>query len=133
MTQGSDEAWVLGKLEKLKGELRKSERFYTTNFKRLGFGINQVLLAAAIVYLPSLESFHSRAVLMVGVFVLAFIVTWLHTRYIPFAAIYLDKKPEGMLARVAPSIASWLIAATAGIAATLLAAYLQGYLKLPPQ
>lgn len=131
MTQGANEAWVLGRLEKLKHDLRRFERTYTTNFKRLGFGINQLLFVGAIIYLPSLASLSDRVILMVGIIALMFAVDWLHRKYLPFAAIYLSKKPEGLLARITPSIVSWLIAATAGIAATLLAGYLQGWLALP--
>lgn len=131
MTQGGDEAWVLGMLEKLKRSVRPLERVYTTNFKRLGFGINQFLLLSAIVYLPSLPTLRDRAILMAGVVAIVFGVTWLHNRFLPFAAIYLGQKPKGMLARIAPSAISWMIAVTAGIAATLLAAYLQGWFPLP--
>ena len=131
MTQGSDEAWVLGMLEKLKRSIRPFERTYTTNFKRLGFGINQLLLVGAIVFLPSLGNLRDRAILMAGVLVLVFGVNWLHNHYLPFAAIYLGQKPKGMLARLAPSAISWLIAATASLAAALLAAYLQGWLAVP--
>lgn len=40
MTQGGDEAWVLGTLEKIKRNIRPYERAYTTNLKKFGFGIN---------------------------------------------------------------------------------------------
>ena len=132
MTQGGDEAWVLGMLEKLKRSVQPFERTYTTNFKKLGFGINQLLLVGAIVFLPSLGSLRDRAILMAGVLALIFGVNWLHNRYLPFAAVYLGQKPKGMIARLAPSAISWLIAATASIAATLLAAYLQGWLAVSP-
>jgi hypothetical protein len=87
MTQGGDEAWVLGMLEKLKRSVRPFERTYTTNFKKLGFGINQLLLVGAIVFLPSLGSFRDRAIFMISVLALTFGVNWLHSRYLPFAAI----------------------------------------------
>lgn len=132
MAQSASEAWTLGKLEKLKRDLRRFERAYTTNFKKFNFGINQLLLVGAIIYLPSLNGVRDRTILMVGVFAITHVVTWLHTRYLPFAAIYLRQKPIGMFARVAPSAVSWIIAATAGAAATLLAAYLQGWLPHPP-
>lgn len=131
MTQGGDEAWVLGMLEKLKRAIRPLERAYTTNFKKLGFGINQLLIVAAIVFLPSLGTLRDRAILMAGVLALVFGVNWLHGRYLPFAAVYLGQKPAGLFARIAPSVASWIIAATAGIVATLLAAYLQGWIGQP--
>jgi len=69
---------------------------------------------------------------MAGVLALIFGVNWLHNRYLPFAAVYLGQKPKGMIARLAPSAISWLIAVTASIAATLLAAYLQGWLAVSP-
>jgi hypothetical protein len=130
MTQGGDEPWVLGMLEKLKRYIRPFERVYTTNFKKVGFGINQLLLVGAIVFLPSLGSLRDRAILMFGVLALTFSVNWLHGRYLPYAAIYLSQKPNGMFARVAPSVMSWIIAATASLVAALLAAYLQGWFSL---
>lgn len=131
MTQGGDEAWVLGMLEKLKRSIRPLERSYTTNFKRLGFGINQLLVVGAIIFLPGLGSLRDRAILMAAVLALTFAINWLHGRYLPFAAIYLGKKPAGLFARFAPTAASWLIAATASIVAALVAAYLQGWLAIP--
>lgn len=125
MTQGADEAWVLGMLERLKRSLKPFERSYATNIRRIGIGFTQVLLLAAIVYLPSLASLRDRTLFMIGVLAITFGVNWLHSRYLPVAAIYLRKRPLGLLLRVAPSILSWLIALTAGAAATLLAGYLQ--------
>jgi hypothetical protein len=128
MTQGADEAWVLGMLERLKRSLRPFERSYATNIKRIGFGFTQILMLAAIVYLPSLVDLRDRTIFMIGVLAIIFGVNWLHSRYLPMAAIYLRKRPQGMLSRLAPSVLSWLIALTAGAAATLLAGYLQGWL-----
>ncbi len=130
-TQGGDEAWVLGMLEKLKRSIKPCERTYTTSFKRFGFGINQLLLVGAIVFLPSLESLRDRAVLMLTVLLLIYGVNRLHSRYLPFSAIYLDVKPIGPLARMAPTVISWVISVTASIAAALVAAYLQGWLGPP--
>jgi hypothetical protein len=132
MTQSASEAWVLGKLETLKRDFRKFERNYTTNFKRWGVGVNQLLFVGAIVFLPSLATLRDRAILMGGVLALMFAVNWLHNRYLPFAAIYLSKKPISRFVRVMPTVLSWIIAVTASAAATLLAAYLQGWLELPP-
>ena len=133
MTQGADEAWVLGMLERLKRSLKPFERSYATNIKRIGIGFTQVLLLAAIVYLPSLANFGDRTIFMLGVLAITFSVNWLHSRYLPMAAIYLRKRPEGLFSRLAPSILSWLIALTAGAAATLLAGYLQGWIGESPE
>lgn len=131
MTQGSDEAWVLGSLEKLKRAIKPFERTYATKFKRMNFGINQMMLAGAVVFLPSLPSLSARAVLMLGVLIIIFIVNWLHGRYLPLAAIYLSEKPKTVVDRLAPGFISWLIAATASLVAALLAASLNGWLKFP--
>jgi hypothetical protein len=131
MTQGTSEAWVLGKLETLKRVLVKFERGYATNIKRLGIGINQFLLFGAIVFLPNLPDVKSRAILLGGAVVLTMIVNWAHTRFLPHSSILLEAKQRGWLLRLWPSVASWIIALTAGAAGTVLAAYLQGWLKIP--
>lgn len=131
MTQGSEESWVLGTLEKLKRSIRPLERGYTTNFKKFGFGINQLLFICAIVFLPSLGSLRDRAILMAGVLAIIFGVIWLHNHYLPFAAIHLGQRPKGIFERLTPSMVSWIIAVTASLVAALLAAYLQGLLAVP--
>ncbi|NOD83767.1 hypothetical protein [Ruegeria sp. HKCCD6119] len=123
MVQGADEAWVLGMVEKLKRYTRPLERTNTTKFKKLNFGINQVLFVGALVYLPSLSTLRDRAILMIGVLLIIQSVNWLHMRFLPHAAISLVPKPRGVFAANA---ISWLIAVTSAVAATLLAAYLQG-------
>lgn len=130
MTQGADEAWVLGMLEKLKHSVEPLERKYATSFKKFGFGINQLLFVGAIVYLPSLTSLGGRVVLMVGVLAIIGFVTWVHRRYLPFAALFLGNKPKGFFAKSLPSALSWIIAVTSAVAATLLATYLQGLLPI---
>lgn len=131
MTQSSDETKALGALEKLKRDLHRYERSYATNIKRFGFGINQLLIVWAIIYIPSLQSLRDRAIFMAGVLLLILSVNQLHKRYLPLAAIYLTKKPIGLLTRIGPSVASWLIAVIATVAAALLSAYLEKSLGLP--
>lgn len=131
MTQGANEAWVLGQLETLKRDLKRYERSYITNFKRWGIGINQVMLLAAIVFLPSLSGLEDRAILMGIVLALNIGVNWLHARYVPYAAIYLREKKMGWLAKAWPRVASWGIGIVATVIAGLAAAYLQGALRIP--
>jgi len=131
MTQGANEAWVLGQLETLKRDLKRYERTYITNFKRWGIGINQLMLLAAIVFLPSLSGLKDRAILMAVVLALIFAVNWLHSRYVPYAAIYLREKEKGWLGKAWPRVASWGIGIVAAVVGTLAAAYLQGALKIP--
>jgi len=126
MVQGSDESWVLGFMEKLKRGIKPYERTYATNFKKMNFGINQLLLAGAVVTLPSLPSLNTRALLMLAVLSIVFCVNWLHQKYLPFAVIYLDKRPASIFAKVTPSFVSWVIAVTASLVSAWLAFYLIG-------
>jgi len=130
MTQGGDEAWVLGMLEKIKREIVPFEKTYITNFKKLGIGINQILLGGVLIFLPSLTSIMDRAILCITVFTLIFSINWIHSRYLPFAVIYLSKRPPGLSTRIRPVVLSWATGVSASIVATLLAAYLKGWLKL---
>jgi hypothetical protein len=130
MTQGSDEAWVLGMLEKIKRAIRPYELRYSTNIKNAGIGINQLLFFGAIIWLPSFERLQDRTILMLGVISLAFGVNFLHNSYLPMASLYLGDNPKGVFSSFFPSILSWIIAVSAGVAAALLGAYLQGWLGL---
>lgn len=131
MTQGSNEAWVLGQLETLKRDLKRYERTYITTLKQWGIGVNQVMLLAAVIFLPSLKNLLDRAILMAVVLALIFAVNWLHSRYVPYAAIYLREKKQGWIAKAWPRFASWGIGIAATVIAGLAAAYLQGALKIP--
>lgn len=131
MTQGANEAWVLGQLETLKRDLKRYERTYITTFKRWGIGINQVMLLAAIVFLPSLSGLKDRAILIAVVLGLIFGVDWLHSRYVPYAAIYLREKKKGWFGKAWPRVASWAIGIVATVVAGLAAAYLQGAFNIP--
>jgi len=128
MTQGGDDAWVLGKREALKRDLGPFERNYATNIKKLGIGINQIIFLGAIAALPDIPSLFRRVCFLFAVVVIALCVNKLHQRYLPNAAIYLSHRPPGLLRVVGPSVISWMIAVTAGVVATLLAGLMDGWL-----
>lgn len=129
MSQGASESWTLGELEKLKREIKKFERMYAA--KKFGVGINQIMLVCTVVFLPSLPNLRDRTILMGSVLALAYSVNWLHIRYLPHAEINLSKRMDGWLSRLLPSAASWLIGIAATVIATLLGAYLKGWLSFP--
>jgi hypothetical protein len=112
----------------LKREIQRFERVYAA--KKLGVGINQLLLFGTIVFLPGLTDLMDRTILAGGVVLLALGVNWLHRKYLPHAAIYLGERQDGWFARLLPSVASWLIGIAATVIATLLGAYLKGWLSL---
>jgi hypothetical protein len=66
---------------------------------------------------------------MGAVLALIFGVNWLHTKYVPYAAIYLRERQQGVFGRIWPSFASWAIGIVATALAAALAAYLQGWLN----
>lgn len=68
---------------------------------------------------------------MVAVLALISGVNWLHSKYLPYAAIYLRKKRTGILRRIWPSVTSWAIGIVATALAAALTAYLQGWLQPP--
>jgi hypothetical protein len=127
--QSVSEAWALGELERLKREIGRYERVYAA--KKFGIGVNQFMAVGAIVFLPSLASLRDRAVLAIGVLLLMYAVNWLHSKYLPNAAIWLSERKDGLLERFFPSAASWFIGIMASVLATLLGAYLKGWLSLP--
>ncbi len=107
MTQSHDEAWVLGKLAMLRAKVQKFERSYITNYKKLGVGMNQILLLMLIVVLPSLESISDRLFLSSVVLMVIGALGYLHKKFLPFAQIYLGEKPQGFGQKYFPSILSW--------------------------
>jgi hypothetical protein len=128
MAQGANEAWALGELEKLKRDIKRYERMYAT--KLIGIGINQLMLAGAVIFLPSLPEIRDRAILMFSVLALAQLVDWIHKQYLPHATIHLDQADGHWLSRFIPSVASWLVGIAASVIATLVGAYLKGALPL---
>ena len=131
MTQSSDESWALGKLEVLKRDLRRFENVYTTNIKTLmGYGVNQLLLAWVIIFMPSIEYLWQRIAFMAIILSLIWAVNRLHSKYLPHALIYLTERPAGLFNFIGPTLGSWLIGASASLVAALASAYLQGWLNL---
>lgn len=127
MSQGSDEAWVLGMMEKLKQLISPMERKYSTNFKKHGFGIAQILIFGALVYLPSLDDIYHRALLMIGVLCIVYAFNFLHKQYLPFSALTLLDRPNNFTSKVLPNVVSWVFAASSALVAALLASLLAKY------
>jgi hypothetical protein len=100
MTQGENEQWVLGSLERIKRAVRRYERDYTANAEWYGIGLKQILLLGAIAYLPSLDSLRDRVILLGSVPFLNLGLDWFHKTYLPHAAIYLTARREGYCGKV---------------------------------
>ncbi|WP_425065074.1 hypothetical protein [Reyranella sp.] len=128
--QSADEPWALGFLEKLKQRIAPLERFYPSQYKKLGITVNQLMVFAAIAWLPSLPDFAARAGLLVGVLVVISTIDYVHKRFVPYTTIYLGDTSDGLLRRAWPTILSILITVLGGTAATLLGVVLQNWLSL---
>lgn len=115
--QGVQHTWVLGKAETLATALRRHEKRLSTTFARYGIGIYQVLFFASFALMPQLtlgRRFIFLAVAL-GLLVGAQVI---HRRYVPLAVVHLSERKPSVWQRMMPSVVSWIIAATAGLAGT---------------
>jgi hypothetical protein len=78
-----------------------------------------VIFLVMLVVIPEIASIWQRVTFVAVVVALLFALVALHGRYIPNLVVYCGPKKPSALARVWPSILSWLIAATASLAAAL--------------
>jgi len=69
--------------------------------------------------MPGIAAWTDRAMFAIAVFLLLSLMLWLHARFIPNAMIYMSSVQPSFFARVWPTILSWLVAATASLAAAL--------------
>lgn len=115
--QGINESWVIGKAEAIARILRTFEKGSVTTYKKFGLTLNQIIFLAMLVLIPAIESLWQRAVFVAIVVTLLGFLYWLHSRFIPNAVIYLGEQEPTVFQRVWPSILSWVVAATASLAA----------------
>ena len=117
MVQGVHESWVVGKAETLTRRLRRYEKNFVTTIKKWGFGLNQAVLIAALVFLLELGSLWTRGIFAAVGVTLWLLIMWAHKRFLPNVLVSMKPRKPGFFARAWPDILSWLIAATAGLAA----------------
>jgi hypothetical protein len=87
--QGMDETWVTGKAEATARMLRTFEKTLVTTYKKFGLTLNQLILLAMLVLIPSIQLVWQRAVFVAAVIFLLQCLLWLHQRFIPNATLYL--------------------------------------------
>lgn len=115
--QGINESWVVGKAEAIARALKVFERDLVTTYKKFGLTLNQLIFLAMLVLIPAIASLWQRAVFVAVVVLLLGVLFQLHSRFIPSAALYLGEQEPTVFQRTWPSVLSWLIAATASLAA----------------
>ena len=118
MVQGIHESWVIGKAETLARQLRQHQRNFVTNIRNWGVGLNIVLIVVVmLVFLPAVESISGRAFLVALVSGLFAILMRVHKRFLPNFVVTISQSKPGFLARSWPVMLSWLLAASASLAA----------------
>lgn len=119
IVQGIHESWVIGKSEALARQLRRYEKNLVTNTKKYGLGLNQFIFLAMLVVFPEIQPLWRR-VLFAGIVVaLLWAIFSAHQRFLPNVVVYVTPRKPGLLIQAWPSILSWLITATASLAAAI--------------
>lgn len=119
IVQGIHESWVIGKSEALARQLRRYEKNLVTTTKKYGLGLNQFIFLAMLVLFPEIEPLWRRVLFAVIVVALIWAIFWAHQRFLPNVVVYVSPRKPGPFMRAWPTILSWLMTATASLAAAL--------------
>ncbi|MBO2621435.1 hypothetical protein [Shewanella algae] len=122
---GINESWVLGKAESIFQTLKPKQNSLVTTYRKYGLNLNGAIFFAMLIAIPDIEGWKSRAIFVVSVFLLLNFLLFIHNKYIPNTAIYLEQAKPGFFKRAWPSILSWVIAASSSV----VAAYIFSLLK----
>lgn len=114
---GINESWVLGKAEAIDQLLKPKQNFLITTYRKYGLNLNGALFIAMLIAIPEIGKWYERAVFIAVVFALLNILLFIHSKFIPNTAIYLQKVKPSFIERAWPSILSWVIAASSSLAA----------------
>jgi hypothetical protein len=129
-TQGPDESWVLGEAEATSSFLRRRESKISTTLGKYRVNLNQVVGLIALIAMPDLP-FMARLIFALSVISLLLIASKIQNSLIPNLTVNLQKSRSDSIIEIWPSIVSWIISATAGVAASALYAALQHWVKAP--
>lgn len=106
--QGSNEAWVSGKLNVLRAEIKQYEKSFFGRIRRFGFGLNQALVLGGIIFLPSFNTWVERTVLMLGILATVWALNATSQKWLINATIYMDDQPIGWFRKYLPTVLSWV-------------------------
>ncbi len=118
--QGVRESWVIGKANALASAIKKNESTLVTTYKKFGLNLNQFIFLAMLVAIPDIDSLANRGIFVASIFILLTAFLWIHSKFIPNAKINLTKTKASAFERVWPTLVSWIVAASASLAAALL-------------
>jgi len=106
--QGSNEAWVSGKLNVLRAEIKQYEKSFFGQMRKFGFGLNQALVLGGVIFLPSFNTWIERTVLMLGILATVWALNATSQKWLINATIYMDDQPIGWFRKYLPSVLSWI-------------------------
>lgn len=124
--QGINESWVVGKAEATARMLREAEKTLATTFKKFGLTLNTLMLVAMVVTMPSIALLTDRILFAAVILALVNGLYWLHQRFIPNAVVSVRSDQPSLLRRLSPTVLSWVVAASASVAAALVYRWLTG-------
>ncbi|WP_417883464.1 hypothetical protein [Vibrio rumoiensis] len=122
---GINESWVLGKAESIYQTIKPKQNSLVTTYRKYGLNLNSAIFVAMLIVLPEIADWKNRGIFVIVAFALLNFLLFVHNKFIPNTAIYLEQTKPGFLKRAWPSILSWFIAASSSVAA----AYLFSILK----
>ena len=117
--QGVQETWVIGKAESIAALIKRNQSTLITTYKKFGLSLNQAIFVAMLVLMPSISKWTERAIFAIAVFALLTALLWLHAKFIPNATVRMEVERPSFLARIWPTLLSWIVAATASLVAAL--------------
>lgn len=117
--QGINESWVVGKAEATARMLREAEKTFVTTFKKFGLTLNTLIFIVMVVTMPSIPVLTDRVLFAAVILALMNGLYWLHQRFIPNAVVSVRSNQPSLLRRLSPTVLSWVVAASASVAAAL--------------
>ena len=106
--QSMDEAWAVGRMERLKEEIKPFERRYALTVGLFGVSVPQFFLLAMIVYLPSIDELSARAIYVISIVGLISAFTYFHNYLVPNALILLKPKKASWVSTFSIRLFSWV-------------------------
>ncbi len=117
---GINESWVLGKAESILQTLKPKQNSLVTTYRKYGLNLNGAIFIAMLIAIPDIDGWKSRAVFVISVFLLLNFLLFVHNKFIPNTAIYLEQDKPSFFKRAWPSILSWFIAVSSSVVAAII-------------
>jgi hypothetical protein len=130
--QGIHEPWVVGRANLLVRTLKAYQSGLISTYRKFGLNLNAVILFAMFIVVPELETWQTRAVFVIAIFVVLNLLVAIHSKLVPNASISASTVKPSLLSRIWPNLLSWLLAATAATAGAYLYKVLVDETASPP-